>query len=255
MLIIEVMEEEIVRMYQNGYSMQGIAKELGIGYTKTRNVIIRAGIVRSRGEATTVAYKKGRRVPFCDPNRKGDMNPAWKGGRHTMKGYLKVWVPEHPYCDSKGYVFEHRLVVEKYIGRYLRTDEIVHHKDGVRSHNDIDNLQITNSKEHGSITRQEHRLRLWKNSATYALIRDYKQELREMRKKGMSHQEITDVLGVPLGAVKYAIRKNLDLSPSWIPIVHGPDKCDPDNLRQEFFQPQLFDELPTRPQDSDQENR
>ena len=73
----------------------------------------------------------------------GDKNPAWKGGRFTEKrGYVNVWVPDHPYANKSGYIREHRLVMENHIGRYLTKDEVVHHKDENPSNNDISNLEL-----------------------------------------------------------------------------------------------------------------
>ncbi len=57
-------------------------------------------------------------------------------------GYVRVYAPDHPRADSKGYVFEHRLVMEKKIGRYLTETEVVHHRNDNPSDNRISNLQL-----------------------------------------------------------------------------------------------------------------
>ena len=79
-------------------------------------------------------------------NAKG--NPNWKGGRRTTYGYILIFAPKHPFATQK-YVGEHRLVMEQYLGRYLRPEEIVHHINGIRNDNRIENLLLLNNmREH-----------------------------------------------------------------------------------------------------------
>jgi hypothetical protein len=75
--------------------------------------------------------------------------PNWIGGRHSDgKGYILVSGQQaHPRSRS-GRVFEHRLVMEKHLGRYLRDDEIVHHKNGDGTDNRLENLELLTSHEH-----------------------------------------------------------------------------------------------------------
>lgn len=74
-----------------------------------------------------------------------------KGYRYVNRGYIKVKIHEdRPGKDSSGYVLEHRLVMEQHLGRYLTPDEVVHHLNGVKDDNRIENLQLRSSrKEHG----------------------------------------------------------------------------------------------------------
>ena len=78
-------------------------------------------------------------------NKLGTYNPNWNGGRKTKSGYFQVLSPSHPFADSRGYVQEHRLNVEKKIGRYLTPEEVVHHIDFNRGNNNIDNLMLFES--------------------------------------------------------------------------------------------------------------
>ncbi len=86
--------------------------------------------------------------------------PTGKAGCHgrvKSNGYYAVYIPEHPYAFGRGYVYEHRLVVEKQIGRHLMPSEIVHHKDGNKRNNHPDNLELFSSiAEHKSEHRTNH---------------------------------------------------------------------------------------------------
>ena len=69
----------------------------------------------------------------------------WKGGKTKTNGYIMIYCPSHPSIKSD-YIFEHRLVMEKYLGRYLRSDEVVHHKNRIRDDNRIENLELKNDQ-------------------------------------------------------------------------------------------------------------
>lgn len=71
---------------------------------------------------------------------KGRKSSNWKGGKLKHCGYILILKKNHPFCDSKGYVREHRLVIEKIIGRYLKPEEVVHHANRIRDDNCKENL-------------------------------------------------------------------------------------------------------------------
>lgn len=79
---------------------------------------------------------------------RGKNNGMWKGGKYTDKdGYIMVMQKDHPNARS-GYVPEHRLKIEKKIGRYLTRNEVVHHKNEIKSDNRLGNLILMDKKEH-----------------------------------------------------------------------------------------------------------
>jgi len=81
--------------------------------------------------------------------RRGEEAAHWKGGiKRDKDGYVYRYRPDHPYATSQGYVYEHRLVLEEYLGRYLEPEEIAHHCNEVKNDNKIENLDITLRREH-----------------------------------------------------------------------------------------------------------
>lgn len=76
-------------------------------------------------------------------------HPSWKGGIIHSRGYVYIYSPNHPRINNSYYIAEHRLVMEKYIGRYLKPEEVVHHINGIRTDNRIENLMLfPNHREH-----------------------------------------------------------------------------------------------------------
>ncbi len=97
----------------------------------------------------------------CQP-RDGASNPNWKnGGRFKLPGgyWGRLIYPDHPFYamgakrgprtrDAR-HVLEHRLVMAESLGRPLERHETVHHKNGDRTDNRLENLQLRSGK-HGN---------------------------------------------------------------------------------------------------------
>lgn len=88
---------------------------------------------------------------------KGENNPGWKGGVRMMaNGYRQIYAPDHPRRGAGRYVYEHILVAERTLGRFLVSGEVVHHIDGNKLNNHPDNLRVFASQaEHIRFHRAE----------------------------------------------------------------------------------------------------
>lgn len=60
--------------------------------------------------------------------------------------YIREYCSNHPASSTSGYVYKHRLVMEKALGRYLSGTEIVHHIDGDKYNNNLSNLMLLSSR-------------------------------------------------------------------------------------------------------------
>lgn len=95
----------------------------------------------------------GRKCQVCSrKSRTGSKNPMWKGGRQWTRGYIYILLRPNDFfysmATAEGVVMEHRLVMAKSLGRALHSWELVHHKDGDKSNNQLGNLELTTPNGH-----------------------------------------------------------------------------------------------------------
>lgn len=117
--------QEMIELYQSGVGLCEVARKMQTNqghvrkYLRRNKIVIRSQIFHS-----------------------GQDHGNWKGGRVIRDGgYIHLRRSLHPYARD-GYVAEHRLVMEKHLGRYLLPSEVVHHKDKNRKNNALENLEL-----------------------------------------------------------------------------------------------------------------
>ena len=115
-----------------GQSLAQIAAQLGCSADLVRKRLIEYGLPLRK-----VGMRAGR----------GSQANGWRGGRIQRGDYIALWRPDHP-AAVNDYVLEHRLVVEASLGRFLRPDEVVHHRNHIKTDNRLENLEVLSPEEH-----------------------------------------------------------------------------------------------------------
>jgi len=132
-----------------------IADEVGCSYAGVTYALKRFGIsvpIRKthRKVDKSQSIKDGIKKSY--PNGRFGKDAAnWKGGKRkaNQAGYIYIHRPNHPNATKDGYVMEHRLKMEEKIGRVLKQTEYVHHINGNKKDNRIENLELMkNRREH-----------------------------------------------------------------------------------------------------------
>lgn len=75
------------------------------------------------------------------------------GGRKDSRGYILLYMPDHPMAPKSGYLQQHRLVMANHLGRMLMSDEVVHHKNDVKDDNRLENLELLTKQAHDRLPK------------------------------------------------------------------------------------------------------
>lgn len=158
-------------------------------------------------------------VKYCNSKcyvRTGERNPKWRGGLINMPdGYIYQYSPDHPNATKSGYVLQHRLVVEKRIGRFLLPSEAVHHINGIRNDNRDANLICcqsngSHSQEHHNKTRNKFGQFGEKEHARKGKLSEIVEtEIVERHLQGATQREICEKFGIPRTLVVSVLKRKL----------------------------------------------
>jgi len=124
-----------------------------------------------RSVTNKILEENGKKTRF----KRGDKPWSYKGYCHVTardggRAYKLIWSPDHPFKTKRGYVREHRLVMEERLGRYLMPTEIVHHLDGDTLNNDILNLELMDKVEHDRMNTPLNIHRRWQKPVGSRLV-------------------------------------------------------------------------------------
>jgi ribosomal protein S27E len=107
-----------------------------------------------------VRFYKGKQISnrcrLCSANlhvKNGEHHCNWKNGRWKSLGYVRVSIENNSFFYPMAYrnrywIFEHRLVMAQHLGRCLQPWELIHHKNGIKDDNRIENLELTTQGNH-----------------------------------------------------------------------------------------------------------
>jgi len=150
--------DQMVSFYKNDkLSIPEISKIVKLPKSTVRNRLLMSGVaLRSKKESKQIFYSRNesknrgiKRKPFSNETRQKMSEAKQKWASENARG---ISVKPNGYKEitrgpNKGRC-EHVVVMEEKIGRSLFPNEVVHHIDGVRSNNTLDNLELMTRSEH-----------------------------------------------------------------------------------------------------------
>lgn len=151
--------------------------------------------------------------------RIGEESHDVTGRKRTPKGYVTLLIHSHPNAAKNGQIMEHRVVMEIHLGRYLKSDEVVHHMNHVKHDNRISNLEVLDHAEHTTLhhtgvkfseeRKEKIRQRAaerFKDRKQHPSYKDVDKEVEELYQAGHMPTAIGRRLGITKGTVYNKLR-------------------------------------------------
>lgn len=152
-------------------TMKEISDELKIAVGKVYNLIKTYNITSktkknnekwrrkiSNSKKGHPAYNKGLKMSEEQKEKLSIKKSNGIGNKSiNSRGYIRIYFPDHPKSDKFGYILEHDLIMECVIGRHLKKDEVVHHRNKIKTDNRLRNLQLMTRSEHSKLHREMER--------------------------------------------------------------------------------------------------
>jgi len=161
-------DEAIIAAYlKDGVTMKDVSKELGISVGYVHKALHKSNtyikprpymqLFSEEARKKNADKRRGRKLSDDHRRNIAKAKALHCAGHKKMRddGYISVYFPEHPAASKDGYVMEHRLLMEKKIGRLLEKDEVVHHINHNRKDNRLVNLKLMTFKEHAALHMKE----------------------------------------------------------------------------------------------------
>lgn len=127
-------EEKICKMYKKGKTLINLVEIYG------HNKTLFSRILKRNGFQSRISKETGKTGKYAS---------RFMGGRYlNHKGYVCLYMPEYKWCHKGGWIQEHRYVMQEHLGKRLLPKEHVHHINGVKTDNRIENLMVMGASEH-----------------------------------------------------------------------------------------------------------
>jgi hypothetical protein len=160
----------IIEDYKNKKSVRWLSKEYGYAYEVIRKRLIMNGIkIRD--------HKQARQ---CFPMPRMEKSCHWKGGKIKSKGYIYIRMPDYHRITNNGYVAEHIYVWEKHYNKYVPPNMHIHHLNGNKEDNRIENLVAIKKGEHSSLAEPYKRR-----------IKELEEIIKRISQPGLSYENNT----------------------------------------------------------------